>query len=145
MKVTPPSDRGQITRCRAHPPLYSKTVVLGSRTTELLLLRVKTSTSLLTVMPEERCSRSGLGTWVTWKVIFHILSIVVADYRVTVTEAGITVANSSIWDPGNFTVLITSITKMSSSAPESGAWHIFFFYLGVGFLEDHTLAHLTGW
>lgn len=79
------------------------------------------------------------------KVIFRILSIVVADYRVTAKEAGITVANSSIWDPGNFTVLITSITKMSSSAPESGAWHIFFFYLGVGFLEDHTLAHLTGW
>ena len=138
MKVIPPSDRGQITCCKA--PLYSKTVTLsflgsflvfflGSRTTESLLLRVKTSTASLTVMPEERCSRSGLGTCVTWKVIFHISSIVVADYRVTVTEAGITVANSSIWDPGNFTVLITSITKMSSSAPESGAWHIFFFTL----------------
>lgn len=127
MKVTPPSDMGQITCCRA--PLYSKTAVLGSRTTESLFLRVKTSTVSLTVMPEERCSRSGLGTCVTWKVIFHISSIAVADYRVTVIDAGTTVANSSIWDPGNFTVLIASIAKMSSSAPESGAWHIFFFTL----------------
>lgn len=92
-------------------------------------------------MPEERCSRSGLGTCVTWKVIFHISSIAVADYRVTVIDAGTTVANSSIWDPGNFTVLIASIAKMSSSAPESGAWHIFFFLPWSGFpRRPHTCS-----
>lgn len=95
------------------------------------MLRVKTSTVSLTMMPEDRCSRNGLGTCVTWKVTFHISSIAMADYTVTATDAGTTVANSSIRDTGNFPVAIASITKMSSSAPVS----IFFFFFTLGWVS----------
>lgn len=55
-------------------------------------------------------------------------------------------ANSSIWGTGNFTVAMASITKMSSSAPGSGAWYDFFLGGGGGGVscKATTLAHLIG-